>query len=241
MQSFELSQEQAKEVTVEVQDDPPWIKRVTNVLNGCQEKTQGNWPCTIFKVPELIRQWDNTGAYDPFVVTIGPYHYNKSEDRTVQVMQAHKWHCMRRLPSRHTKSRCKATDLFGQCLEEMRKMDVDVRGSDSEDLHHLSVNDLALIMLMDGCFIIHVLLEFNKDKDWENIANMVSLRKNNDNIDDGQEEEEDIAAGHEEDMVVLDIMGEKLIDLRVVAVWNVWGKMLYDLVKVENQIPFTII
>ncbi|XP_039139616.1 UPF0481 protein At3g47200-like [Dioscorea cayenensis subsp. rotundata] len=123
----------------------------------------------------------------------------------------------------------------------MRKMDADVRGSYSEDLHHLSVNDLALIMLLDGCFIIHVLLKFNEDEEWEGISNnMVTLGKNNDN-DDGQEEEEDIAAGHEEDMVVLDIMGEKQIDLRVVAVKNVWGNMLYDLVKVENQIPFTII
>ncbi|KAH7661370.1 hypothetical protein IHE45_15G058500 [Dioscorea alata] len=154
-----------------------------NVLNGCQEKTRGNWPCTIFKVPENIRQCDNT-AYDPSVVTIGPYHYNKSEDRTVQAMQAHKWHCVRRLLSRHTKSRRKATDLFGQCLEEMRKMDADVRGSYSEDLHHLSVNDLALIMLLDGCFIIHVLLKFNEDKYWENTSNMASLGKNNDNDDE---------------------------------------------------------
>ncbi|XP_039139686.1 UPF0481 protein At3g47200-like [Dioscorea cayenensis subsp. rotundata] len=241
MLSFKISQEGATEVTEEVQDDLQWIKRMANVLNGCQEKTLGNWPCTIFKVPENIRQCDNKGAYDPSIVTIGPYHYNKFKNRTVQAMQAHKWHCMRRLLSRHTKSRRKATDLFGQCLEEMRKMDADVRGSYSEDLHHLSVNDLALIMFLDGCFIIHVLLKFNEvDEYWENISNMVTLGKNNDN-DDGQEEEEDIAAGHEEDMVVLDIMGEKKIDLRVVGVWNIWGNMLHDLVNVENQIPFTII
>ncbi|XP_039139558.1 UPF0481 protein At3g47200-like [Dioscorea cayenensis subsp. rotundata] len=236
-----------QEVTVEIQDDTEWIKKVTNDINECREKTQGRWKCSIFKVPEDIRQC-NMKAYDPLVVTIGPYHYNKSEDRTVLAMQAHKWHCVRRLLSRHTKSRRKATDLLGKCLMEMQRKDADVRGCYSEDLHHLSANDLALIMLLDGCFVIHVLLRHNKEK--HHCCDMITLDENEDDADDGgqqqeeeeeEEEEEDnnIVTGHK-DMVVLDVMGKKQIDLRVSA-FRVWTMMLFDLVKVENQIPFIMI
>ncbi|KAM0951795.1 hypothetical protein DsansV1_C03g0029541 [Dioscorea sansibarensis] len=242
MKSSQLSQELAEEVTVEVQDDHQsisvsdlqWIEGVTKSLNRCREKTRGRWPCTIFKVPEDIRQCDTT-AYDPFVVTIGPYHYLKSNDRTVMAMQDHKWHCMRRLLSRHTKSRRKATDLLGKCLMAMREKDADVRGSYSEGLHHLSAHDLALIMLLDGCFIIHVLLNSNEGGNF--LRDRIMFVENND--DDNQEEDK-FAVGYK-DMVALDVMGKKQMDLRVVGPRRAWVMMLYDLVKVENQIPFIVI
>ncbi|KAH7661409.1 hypothetical protein IHE45_15G061400 [Dioscorea alata] len=230
----ELILEVADEHTVEILDDLQWIKKVTKDLNECPEKTEGPWPCTIFKVPEDIRQGD-TKVYDPLVVTIGPYHYCQSKDRTVLAMQDHKWQCVRRLLSRHTKSRRKATDLLGKCLMILKELDAHVRSSYSDNLHHLTPHDLALIMLLDGCFIIHILLKFNEGG--SDLRKMIMLDENDDGDDD---EEEDIAAGHR-DMVVLDIMGEKQMDLRVVGVWRVGTMMLYDMVKLENQIPFIII
>ncbi|KAH7661349.1 hypothetical protein IHE45_15G056700 [Dioscorea alata] len=155
-------------------------------------------------------------AYDPLVVTIGPYHYNKlKERRTPQAMQDHKWHCAWCLLSRCTKSEPNEFNhLLSKCLKILKLKDDFVRGCYSEDLRCLKDDDLALIMLLDGCFIIHVFLNFNG------------------NLHPGDVyKEDDIAAGHEEDI----LEASKKIKLLT------WDTILLDLVKVENQMPFQII
>ncbi|KAH7661363.1 hypothetical protein IHE45_15G057900 [Dioscorea alata] len=177
-------------------------------------------------VPEDIRLCDMK-AYDPLVVTIGPYHYNKfKESRTPQAMQDHKWHCVWRLLSKRTKSKPdEFNDLFSTCLKILKLKDDFVRDCYSENLQRLKDDDLALIMLLDGCFIIHVLLTFNGNLHPGDIY-----------------KEDDIAAGHEIDMEALKARAEVInIDLRVDQRSKVWDTMLLDLVKVENQMPFQII
>ncbi|KAH7661357.1 hypothetical protein IHE45_15G057400 [Dioscorea alata] len=249
-QSVELLQGQgAEEVRVEIQDghqsdsvsddsDIPWIEGVTKRLNEYREKKRGRWFCTIFMVPEDVRRCD-MNAYDPSIVTIGPYHYPKLKERiTLQAMQDHKWDCIWRLVSRRTKRSCEAaTDLLSTCLKAMKCIDADVRECYSEDLG-MTPHELALIMLLDGCFIIHVLLNFNGDL-LKDMYNRVMLGINNDDNKDDQQEE-DIAAGHKEDMVEFDLE-EIDIDMQVTRGRKVWDTMLLDLVKVENQIPFFII
>ncbi|KAJ0982414.1 hypothetical protein J5N97_010669 [Dioscorea zingiberensis] len=215
-----------------VDDDHQWIKKLTTELNQRRQRAEGPWRCSIFKVPEDIRQLDPK-VFEPELVTIGPYHHaSSSKDTPMLALQDHKWHCVRRLLSRRTKSRRTATDLFGKCLLAMKEIDVHVRSCYSEDLDHLSPHDLALIMLLDACFIIHLLLKFNEDSD---LTQMLVLDKEADD----KQEEEDMAG--EEDMVVLDAGGEKQIDVRLAGMLRIWMIVLYDLVKLENQIPFAIV
>ncbi|XP_039140458.1 UPF0481 protein At3g47200-like [Dioscorea cayenensis subsp. rotundata] len=166
--SVELLQERrAEEVIVDVQDshqlisvtskDDQWIGRVTERLRECKEKTRSSWSWSIFKVRTDIRKCD-MNAYDPIIVAISPYHHNKYKERTtLQAMQDHKWHCVWRLLSRCTNGEHdKANYLLSTCLMAMMSKNTDVRGSYSKNLQDLEDEDLALIMLLDGCFIIHV-------------------------------------------------------------------------------------
>ncbi|KAJ0982412.1 hypothetical protein J5N97_010667 [Dioscorea zingiberensis] len=212
-----------------IDDDLQWIKKLTTELNQRRPRAEGPWRCSIFKVPEDIRQLDPK-AFEPAIVTIGPYHHaSSSKDTQMLALQDHKWYCVRRLLSRCTKSRRTATDLFGKCLLAMKERDAHVRSCYSEDLDHLSPHDLALIMLLDVCFIIHLLLKFNEDG---KLTEMLVLDKE---ADDKQEED---MAG-EEDMVVLDAGGEKQIEVRLGR--RIWMLVWYDLMKLENQIPFAIV
>ncbi|KAH7661352.1 hypothetical protein IHE45_15G057000 [Dioscorea alata] len=177
-------------------------------------------------VPEDIRQCDMK-AYDPLVIIIGHYHYNKfKERRTLQAMQDHKWHCVWRLLSRSTKSKPdEFNDLFSTCLKILKLKDDFVRDCYSDDLQRLKDDDLALIMLLDGCFIIHVLLNFNGNLHPGDIY-----------------KEDDIAAGHEIHIEALKAQADVInIDLRVDQRSKVCDTMLLDLEKVENQMPFQII
>ncbi|KAM0951794.1 hypothetical protein DsansV1_C03g0029531 [Dioscorea sansibarensis] len=224
---------------VEINDDE-WIEAVTMELNKCRPRRQFQKRCTIFKVPEDIRKCDKEGAYDPVVVAIGPYHHGLSKDTTVTAMQDHKWDCVRRLLSRRTKSSSEATDLFGSCLLKMKEMDGQVRDCYSGDLRHLSPHDLAMIMLLDGCFIIHLLLKFTEGSSKLTEGNfklteMVVLNEEHNDTD----EEESMAVAQE--MVELDVGGEKLIDGRLEGMGRISLILVYDLLKLENQIPFFIV
>ncbi|KAH7661347.1 Armadillo-like helical-containing protein [Dioscorea alata] len=211
-------------------------------------------------------------AYDPSVVAIGPYHHDTYKKRpTLKAMHDHKWHCVWRLLLRSTNSKTEAPKLLSKCLKAMKSMDAAVRSRYAEDLANMTSRELALIMLLDGCFIIHVLLNYNGDMKWGGIPKRVKLGEINDN-EDSQEEEDDIAAGHEDDQEEEDIAAElqyvmeeeeditagheyvkHLIEMfpvtvkeieihfQVIQLNKVWDTILLDLVKVENQIPFFII
>ncbi|KAH7661354.1 hypothetical protein IHE45_15G057200 [Dioscorea alata] len=236
---------------IEINDDE-WIKELTTKLNKCHPRRQFQKRCTIFKVPEDIRKCDKEGAYDPVVVAIGPYHYGLANDSTVPAMQDFKWNCVRRLLSRRTKSSSEATALFRSCLLKMKEMDDQVRECYSEDLHHLSPHDLGMIMLLDGCFIIHLLLKFNEGN--FKLTEMVNLKEEsmaeaNETVDEKEsmaeardivEEEDSMAKAQEK--VELDMGRENSIDGRLEGMdTRISAQFLRDLLKLENQIPFFIV
>ncbi|KAJ0976026.1 hypothetical protein J5N97_017991 [Dioscorea zingiberensis] len=191
-----------------VDDDLQFMNKLIMETNERRQRAEGPWRCSIFKVPEDIRNLDPE-AYEPKVVTIGPYHRASSSKNTIMLaLQDHKWHCMRRLLSRCTNSRRTATDLFRKCFLAMKKRDAHVRSCYSEDLGHLSPQDLAWIMFLDASFIIHLLLKFNEDGD---LTKMLVL-------EDKDEEGDDMIMAGEEIMIVLDTGGEKQIDINLVEI-----------------------
>lgn len=252
---------------VEINDDD-WIKAVTVELNKYQPRRQFQETCTIFKAPEDIRKCDKEGVYDPVIVAIGPYHHGIRKDTTVAAMQDHKWDCLRRLLSRRTKTSSEATDLFRSCMLKMKEMDDRVRKCYSEDLHQLSPHDLAMIMLLDGCFIIHLLLnspegnfkftemiDLNKEESMAEAQEIVEA--NEERMAEAkeivEEKEESIAEARDivkereknmtegQEMVELDKGEEWLIDGRLENMERIDIILVYDLLKLENQIPFFIV
>ncbi|KAH7661362.1 hypothetical protein IHE45_15G057800, partial [Dioscorea alata] len=179
-------------------------------------RTHANRPWTIFKVPDNISR-NETKTYDPFVASIGPYHYHASQRGTTLAMQNHKWLCVRWFLSRH-QSRQLATMLLDKCLLAMKALDVEVRNCYSEDVYNLDPHKLASIMLLDGCFIIHLLLK--------------QVMKKAEKVIKHEEKDENVE---------LDVEGEEEIEGPLLGMLWIWNLVLYDLLKLENQIPFFVI
>ncbi|KAH7661348.1 hypothetical protein IHE45_15G056600 [Dioscorea alata] len=100
----------------------------------------------------------------------------------------------------------------------MKALDIEVRRCYSEDFFYLDPDKLASIMLLDGCFLIHLLLK------------------------QGMQKAEKVLKHEEkEENVELDIEGEEEIEGPLLGMQWIWNLVLYDLLKLENQIPFFVI
>ncbi|KAH7661445.1 hypothetical protein IHE45_15G064400 [Dioscorea alata] len=212
----------------EIGADSPWMIRVRTKVNKRRGRAHAKRPCTIFKVQDNNRGC-NPDAYTPLVVSIGPYHHHQYPDRNsnFKAMKNHKWLCLRRLLFRH-RSRRGATELLDRCLLEMKSLDADVRSCYSESSQiNMDAQSLAMVMLLDGCFILHLLVK------QQNLINHVS-NKDRDNDDDDEVKDGEILlelGDGDEDM-------EQEPLLRTLWIWNF---VLYDLLKLENQIPFFVL
>ncbi|KAJ0982409.1 hypothetical protein J5N97_010664 [Dioscorea zingiberensis] len=209
-------------------DEPSWINTVRTKLNECHPKTLPSRQWTIFKVPEKIRRSETKVIYDPLITSIGPYHYHASQRGTSLAMQNHKWRCVRWLLSRH-RSKRRATVLLDKCLFAMKALDVEVRSCYSDDFYYFDPHKLASIMLLDGCFIIHLLLKQLAEKTMEKV-----LKRE----DEGEEDEKKVEV---EESVELDIEDEEEIEGPLLGMQWIWNLVLFDLLKLENQIPFFVI
>ncbi|XP_073108061.1 UPF0481 protein At3g47200-like [Elaeis guineensis] len=118
-------------------DEALWINNARTKVNQVRPKREPLIPCTIFKVPEHIRRCD-AQAYEPLIVPIGPYHHEPSQKSAIR------------------------RQLLDDCLLELKALDSKIRRCYSEDFPKLKANVVAELMLLDGCFIIHLLLKHAK-------------------------------------------------------------------------------
>uniref|UniRef100_A0A0A8YGL3 Uncharacterized protein n=1 Tax=Arundo donax TaxID=35708 RepID=A0A0A8YGL3_ARUDO len=139
---------------------------------------------TIYVVPRDLAE-GRKDAYEPAVVCIGPlFHQTERNKKPYRKLERYKWCCVRRLivnaetgpgrrgawiPDVHT-------PLLRKCLDTMRDLEPRIR-----DLYD-SMDDmgggekLALMMLLDGCFLLHRLLKLARrstddddDDDWTQV------------------------------------------------------------------------
>ncbi|KAF8389086.1 hypothetical protein HHK36_025771 [Tetracentron sinense] len=103
--------------------------------------------CCIHRVPEKLRGV-NEAAYNPRVVSIGPYHHGKE---SLKVMEEHKW---RYLNDFLRLSHLKRLEDY---VTALRKLEPMVRECYAETIE-LNSDEFVKMMLLDGCFIIMFLL-----------------------------------------------------------------------------------
>ncbi|XP_057776324.1 uncharacterized protein LOC130995189 [Salvia miltiorrhiza] len=105
--------------------------------------------CTIYRVHEHLRNV-NPNAYEPQVIAIGPYHHNKDH---LKMMEDHKLryfqHLIRRKPSNNVQS---YAACVGRLEAEARKCYADAPTS-------LSPSEFIQMLVLDGCFIVELLLK----------------------------------------------------------------------------------
>lgn len=122
-----------------------WLKSIETSLTSVDyDYVQSS---SISVVPEGLRKW-NEDAYIPRKVSIGPRFRGRRED--LLVMEEVKLRCMLSLLNRANKS-------LEQCSDAVWELDKEVRECYLGNLK-LERHELAKIMLVDGCFLLELLI-----------------------------------------------------------------------------------
>ncbi|KAJ7963015.1 hypothetical protein O6P43_018163 [Quillaja saponaria] len=145
----------------------PWVTNL--VTNYREEVNYGNYPanvqpppaaaaaapapCSIFRVPTAMRGADQD-AYDPKVVTIGPFHYHQQVLN--MVTQQHKIQLLFRSPYMPNQTNAQKEVRFRRLAEEMTMLEQRTRSCYSE-FFAIDSEDFVRMMVLDGCFILHLL------------------------------------------------------------------------------------
>ncbi|CAB4305793.1 unnamed protein product [Prunus armeniaca] len=137
---------------IPINDGGGMVEKLSNTIAG---KLVGKSPllasCCIFRVPWVIRR-QKEAAYEPNVVSIGPYHRDGSEK--FQLMENVKWWYLHGFLSS-----CSSMDISLESLIEVfmdKELGKRARDSYAEPLHHLSEEDLIEMMILDGCFLLEL-------------------------------------------------------------------------------------
>ncbi|KAF5819734.1 hypothetical protein HanRHA438_Chr02g0092151 [Helianthus annuus] len=115
-------------------------------------KSAGKNSCCIFRVPPSLLEI-NKEAYQPRIVSIGPYHYG---NKHLEMIQEHKWRFLNDMITRNTS---KSLSFY---MDIIVNMDDKIRECYSESIDHLAKNDLAKMMVLDGFFLIELFRKVGK-------------------------------------------------------------------------------
>ncbi|XP_077217789.1 UPF0481 protein At3g47200-like [Tasmannia lanceolata] len=128
--------------------DKAWVTSMRQKLSATSSEPASKDQHSIYIVPQHIYETDEK-AYEPKIISIGPYHHGKQCLRT---MEEHKWRYLNAILSRNM-------DLsLENYLAEIKKMEVRARSCYSESINHFESNQFVQMMVLDGCFIVELFL-----------------------------------------------------------------------------------
>ncbi|KAL3740213.1 hypothetical protein ACJRO7_021484 [Eucalyptus globulus] len=108
------------------------------------KESAGESSCCIFNVPQE--------ACRPLVISIGPYHHGEPQLQ-LQMLEVHKWRCLRALLGRLQPHGIHLKDLIN-VMAPKEKM---IRQCYSESTDNFSGSDLVKMMVLDGCYVVEFL------------------------------------------------------------------------------------
>jgi hypothetical protein len=128
---------------------------VTEVVSSIQGKLCQKSPipskCSIFRVPDRLRRHNET-AFEPELVSIGPFHHRKDKLQAMQKTKLWYLHCLlNRAPTGKTTLEC-FVEAIGRIEQECRAC--------YEGEIGFSEKEFIEMMVVDGCFILEL---FRKD------------------------------------------------------------------------------
>ncbi|XP_058076978.1 UPF0481 protein At3g47200-like [Magnolia sinica] len=145
--AIEKAENLSKHVAVDI--NSAWLNSMNAKLAASNPNPSTKDPTTIFRVPPIIRQADASNAYDPQIISIGPFHMSNKQ---LQSMEEHKWRYLNNLLSRSPYSKLKV------CLMEIKAMEAQARSCYSESIN-VGSDEFVQMMVIDGCFIIELFLK----------------------------------------------------------------------------------
>ncbi|KAJ9188713.1 hypothetical protein P3X46_000082 [Hevea brasiliensis] len=132
------------------EEDQEWLASVEKKIQEMPKllsKSAGGSSCCIFRVPQSLVEI-NKKAYQPHIVSIGPYHHGKEH---LKMIQEHKWRFLGAVLARTQKHGVGLTDMF-KAIASMEKR---IRECYSETIEYSS-HDFIEMMVLDGCFVIEL-------------------------------------------------------------------------------------
>ncbi|KAL7144360.1 hypothetical protein ABFS83_07G006300 [Erythranthe nasuta] len=144
--SLEIEATERDHVSIEIANDNITLQ------SSIKEKMESiSLSHCIYKVHEQLFR-GNENNYFPSLVSIGPFHYG---NETHKLMQDKKWRYLNTLLNRKPYSDA----TLDTCIRALRRMEQKSRNFYGEKIEMASDNFVEM-MLIDGCFIIELFLEF---------------------------------------------------------------------------------
>ncbi|KAK3205780.1 hypothetical protein Dsin_019826 [Dipteronia sinensis] len=131
-------------------DKQAWIALVEGQIDKSPKllnRSAGKESCCIFRVPQSLVEI-NEKAYQPHIVSMGPYHHGKQH---LEMIQEHKWRYLSSLLARTRSHGVGFKDLF-VAIEPLEQR---IRECYSEIIEFDS-RQLIEMMVLDGCFVIEL-------------------------------------------------------------------------------------
>ncbi|TXG73678.1 hypothetical protein EZV62_002257 [Acer yangbiense] len=131
-------------------DKQAWIALVEGKIDRSPKmlnRSAGKESCCIFRVPQSLVEI-NEKAYQPHIVSMGPYHHGKQH---LKMIQQHKWRYLSSLLARTRSHGVGFKDLF----ESIEPLEQIIRECYSEIIEFDSCQ-LIEMMVLDGCFVIEL-------------------------------------------------------------------------------------
>ncbi|KAK1294837.1 UPF0481 protein [Acorus calamus] len=209
------------EPQIVIEIEKSWVDSVKSRVNGSFVPKWRKERCSIFRVPDNLRTL-HPEDYEPRVVSIGPYHHGKPH---LEPMEMHKWRMVRRLVLRRPEE-----GVLEECLRKVKALEDQARSCYSEVIDMKS-NEFVEMMVLDGCFIIGILLRVRSE----------TIQRKNENPEamTGEEEEEE---EEKDDWVWKEQKDEEEAEMGAMhSSIYLLDHVNHDLLKVENQMPFFVV
>ncbi|KAF5198176.1 hypothetical protein FRX31_012237 [Thalictrum thalictroides] len=218
--NHEIEAIETNDVFIQIDQDSALV---ASILSEISPKPPSQ--CSIFKIPLKFRtKSGDDDAYEPRIVSIGPYHHGKKSFKTTE--EHKKWYVHDLISRKGTPN----TSLM-DFVQAIRELEGHARKCYAEPII-LDSNSFVKMMVFDGCFILELLYKYSergvlwKEEQVEVENNEVDDHK--EDIDDGQE------------LGVLQSHSQYNNDPILGTTWMVYS-LRKDLVLLENQLPFIVL
>lgn len=111
---------------------------------------------SIFRVRNKMNQDNNDSTFAPKLISIGPYHY---ANESLKVMEEHKWKYSFALLTRKPNLEAR----LEKCIKGLRELEHRASVCYADKLN-LTSEEFVEIMLIDGCFIIELLIRYSTER-----------------------------------------------------------------------------
>lgn len=212
-------------------------------LNHCMSQVEdreiGKRCCLMCKVVHRIRQTDSN-AYEPSVLSIGPYHHS---ELPLQAMETEKWICLDYILKMNREVSLR------EYLNMISRLEKEARGYYTEEIN-LDSREFLQMLLLDSCFILVYLGGMPARG-----ASVDSEQFKQNMVDVSKREATDLS--HKDNACCQSVSEHSALDIKLNQIGKEtdmpnqgtysdtveWynSSAIYDLLLLENQIPFFII